>query len=213
MPRLIAAAIIAFVPESNLCMNDTSLSLLDRACLEREPEAWRRLAALYEPLLCRWLRRLGVPDTDAEDLTQDVLLVVARELPQFEHNRRPGAFRRWLRMILVHRVRDFWRRRARLPTATGATSFQEQLAQLAVDQAEISRQWDREHDEHVLARLMDAVRPRFAPQTWEAFRMQVIEGRRADLAAEKLGLSLSSVYVAKSRVLAALRREAEGLIE
>jgi RNA polymerase sigma-70 factor (ECF subfamily) len=64
-----------------------------------------------------------------------------------------------------------------------------------------------------MQQLLEAVRPNFAPQTWQAFRLQVIEGRRADAVARELGLSLSSVYVAKSRILTALRREAEGLIE
>ncbi|MBW3600198.1 MAG: sigma-70 family RNA polymerase sigma factor [Planctomycetes bacterium] len=194
-------------------MHETSLSLLDRACRREDADAWDRLAGLYAPLLRGWLRRLGVQDSDADDLTQEVLLVVMRELPAFEHNRRPGAFRRWLRMILVHRVRDFWKRRRRWPAATGATSFQEQLDQLADDEAELSRQWEREHDEHVMDQLIESVRPRFAPQTWQAFHLQVMEGRRADDVAEELDLSLSSVYVAKSRILAALRREADGLID
>ncbi len=194
-------------------MNDTSLSLLDRARRQEESQAWERLAALYTPLLTSWLHRLGVQDSDADDLTQEVLLVVLRELPQFEHNRRSGAFRRWLRMILAHRVRDFWKRRDRRPIAAGGSSFHEQLNQLTDDGSPASQLWDRQHDEHVMSQLMETLRPRFAPQTWQAFRMQVIEGRRADAVATELGLSLSSVYVAKSRVLNALRREAEGLIE
>jgi RNA polymerase sigma-70 factor (ECF subfamily) len=194
-------------------MNDTSLSLLDRARRQEESQAWERLAALYTPLLTSWLHRLGVQDSDADDLTQEVLLVVLRELPQFEHNRRSGAFRRWLRMILAHRVQDFWKRRDRRPIAAGGSSFHEQLNQLTDDGSPASQLWDRQHDEHVMSQLMETLRPRFAPQTWQAFRMQVIDGRRADAVATELGLSLSSVYVAKSRVLNALRREAEGLIE
>ena len=39
--------------------------------------------------------------SDVDDLVQEVLAVVLRELPQFEHNGRTGAFRRWLRTILL----------------------------------------------------------------------------------------------------------------
>jgi RNA polymerase sigma-70 factor (ECF subfamily) len=194
-------------------INDTSLSLLDRASRGEEPQAWERFAAVYEPLLAGWLRRLGVQESDGDDLTQDVLMVVLRELPRFEHSRRPGAFRRWLRTILVHRVRDFWRRRDHRPLVTGATSFIQQLDELEDDASPASRLFDREHDQHVMSQLLETIRPRFAPQTWRAFQLQVLEGRRADAVAAELGLSLSSAYVAKSRVLAALRREAEGLIE
>jgi RNA polymerase sigma-70 factor (ECF subfamily) len=77
----------------------------------------------------------------------------------------------------------------------------------------LSRIWNREHDEHVVKRLMESVRTQFEPKTWQAFRRQVIDGERADVVAQELGTSLGSVYMAKSRVLSALRRESEGLVE
>ena len=47
----------------------------------------------------------------------------------------------------------------------------------------------------------------------KVIRRQVIDGERADVVARELDTSLSSVYMAKSRVLSALRRESEGLVE
>src|SRR5262245_12135499 len=93
----------------------TSLSLLER--LRRQPDAgsWRRLVDLYSPLLHAWLRRHGVQPHDTDDLVQEVLSVLVRELPQFQHNQRPGAFRAWLHGILVHRLRAFWRSRGAQP--------------------------------------------------------------------------------------------------
>ena len=64
-----------------------------------------------------------------------------------------------------------------------------------------------------MARLLEQVRPRFEPKTWEAFRRQMFDGQRADAVAAKLGMPLNSVYVARSRVLSTLRREAGGLID
>src|SRR5262245_17908686 len=69
----------------------TSLSLLERLRLRPDADSWQRFVDLYGPLLSGWLRRLGVRPQDAEDLVQEVLGVVVRELPGFEHNRRPGA--------------------------------------------------------------------------------------------------------------------------
>jgi DNA-directed RNA polymerase specialized sigma24 family protein len=40
----------------------------------------------------------------------------------------------------------------------------------------------------------------------------MIEGQRADEVAAELGIPIQAVYVAKSRVLGALRREAAGLV-
>ena len=161
----------------------------------------------------RWLGRYEIQDSDAEDLIQEVLTAVVTDLPKFQHNERTGAFRSWLRTILVNRVRNFWRSRKRRPVATGTSSLDERLNQLQDDGSELSQIWNREHDEHVVKRLMEQVRPRFESKTWQAFYLQVVDGRRADAVAQQLDASLASVYMAKSRVLSALRRESEGLID
>ena len=194
-------------------MSETSLSLLDRARNDANDESWRHLAGAYSPLLRAWLLRFEVATTDADDLVQEVLLTVSRELPRFEHSGRTGAFRSWLRTILVHRLRDFWRSRKYRPVATGGSTWVEQLEQLADESSNVSREWNLEHDRHVMARLLESVRPRFEPQTWEAFRRQMFDCQRADIVAAELRMPLNSVYVARSRVLSTLRREAAGLLD
>jgi RNA polymerase sigma-70 factor (ECF subfamily) len=194
-------------------MHETSLSLLDRSRDNLGDGSWERLVDVYSPLLRAWLARYGVQPADADDLVQEILLTVARELPKFEHSGRTGAFRNWLRAILTHRLRDFWRSRRNRAAAAGGSSWAEQLDQLADEKSDASREWDAQHDRHVMARLLEQVRPRFEPRTWEAFHRQVIDGERADVVAAALGLSLNSVYVARSRVLSTLRREAAGLID
>ncbi len=89
----------------------------------------------------------------------------------------------------------------------------EQLHDLEDDNSETSRIWNAEHDQHVMSQLFETVRPRFQEKTWEAFRRQIFDGQRADQVAAELQMSISSVYVARSRVLSTLRREAEGLVE
>jgi RNA polymerase sigma-70 factor (ECF subfamily) len=194
-------------------LNETSLSSLKRAAEDPGDGSWERLVDVYSPLLRMWLTRLGVQTADADDLVQEVLVTVARELGRFRHSGRTGAFRSWLRTILTHRTRDFWRAAKYRPAATGRTSWAERLDQLADEKSDASREWDLEHDRHVMARLLEQVRPQFEPKTWEAFRRQVFDGQRADAVAAELGLSLNSIYVARSRVLSTLRREAAGLID
>ncbi len=72
--------------------------------------------------------------------------------------------------------------------------------------------WNQEHDRHVMRRLLELAEPSFAPSTWQAFRRQVIGGVAAAKVAVELGISLHSVYAAKSRVLNRLRQEADGLV-
>lgn len=61
--------------------------------------------------------------------------------------------------------------------------------------------------------LLETLRPRFDPRTWQAFRLQVMERLPAEEVAQRLDLSPNSVYVAKSRILNALRRAGSGLLD
>jgi RNA polymerase sigma-70 factor (ECF subfamily) len=192
---------------------DTSLSLLDKLIRQPDSESWTRLADIYSPLLRGWLGRYGIQSSDVDDLVQEVLLTVSRELPGFEHCERPGAFRSWLRTILVHRLRNFWRSRRYHPTATGGRDVMRQLDELADQNSTMSRVWNQQHDQHVVDRVLELIEPKVAPKTWEAFRRQSIEGAAAHVVARELGMSLDAVYGAKSRVLKMLRQQAQGLID
>ena len=194
-------------------MHETSLSLLERLRHSPEDESWTRLAGLYTPLIRAWLRRYDVQDSDANDLVQEVLLAVSKDLSKFDHGGHPGAFRGWLRAILVNRLRNFWRSRDRQPQARGDSGIDEKLAQLDDPASELSQVWNRQHDQYVLRQLLALAEPQFAPITWKAFCRVALEGAKPDAVAQELEISLNAVFIAKSRVLSKLRQESHGLVE
>lgn len=193
-------------------MQETSQSLLLRAKTPGDSASWERLVELYTPLLRSWLARYEVQASDADDVLQEVLLTLSKELPNFDHSGRPGAFRSWLRLTLVHRLKNFWRARDRGPRA-GIVEIEQRLEELADASSAMSMQWDREHDRHLLTRLLAQAEPHFAPQTWIAFRRVALDGAPPIEVAQDLGISVNAVFIAKSRVLGRLRREAEGLVD
>jgi RNA polymerase sigma-70 factor, ECF subfamily len=191
----------------------TSKSLLAKARDCSDQAAWRRLTEIYEPLIERWVRPHVAQRADAEDLVQEVLTTLVRELPRFDHNQRPGAFRAWLRTITIHRLRAHWEKRdARLADAGGPDGG-EALAQLADPTSALSRSWDEEHDRHVTKTLLASIRLEFQPATWRAFERQVQDGQPASEVGTELGLSVNAVLIAKSRVLKRLREKAAGLVD
>jgi RNA polymerase sigma-70 factor (ECF subfamily) len=194
-------------------MSETSASLIDRLRADPKSAAWRQLVDLYEPLIRAWLHRHDGWSQDADDLVQEVLTVVVRKLPEFEHNGRTGAFRAWLRTITVNCLRDHWRSKRGRPTATGNSDVQQLLAQLEDPDSSQSRLWDQEHDRHVTRKLLEMLRNDFEPTTWRAFERTALDGQSAAAVAAELGLSTNAVFIARSRVLARLRQEAAGLIE
>jgi RNA polymerase sigma-70 factor (ECF subfamily) len=194
-------------------MNETSLSLLNRLRRSPESEGWDRLAELYAPLLRAWLRKYEVQASDADDLMQEVLLAVSKDLEKFEHGGQPGAFRGWLKAILVNRLRKFWRGRDRRPQAPGDSDIDARLTQLDDPSSEVSNIWDREHDQYVLRQLLALAEPHFAANTWKAFCRVALDGEMPEVVAKETGISRNAVIVAKCRVLSRLRQESEGLIE
>ena len=194
-------------------MHETSLSLLERLRSSSENEGWNRLVTLYAPLIRRWLGKYDVQDSDAHDLVQEVLLTVSRELGTFEHCGQSGAFRGWLKAILINRLRKFWRARDRRPVARGDSDIDTRIAQLDDPASEMSQIWNREHDQYVLRQLLTLAEPHFEPNTWQAFCRVALEGAKPDVVAREMGISLNAVCLAKSRVTRRLRQEAAGLVE
>ena len=151
-----------------------------------------------------WLRGRDLDEADVDDLTQEIMSVLVREVPSFRHNGRPGAFRTWLKTITVHRLRDFWRARQARPVAGGLGAALEALED---PHSGLSRLWDRQHDEHVAARLMALAESDFHATTWRAFQRVVVQGGEPAVVAAEMGLSVNAVLIAKSRVLKRLRQE------
>jgi RNA polymerase sigma-70 factor (ECF subfamily) len=193
-------------------MNETRQSLLLRA-QTGETNAWKDLTDLYRPLILGWLNRQGVPARDLEDLSQEVLLSVVRHLPGFQHSGQRGAFRSWLRTIVCRRTADYWRALDADTQAQGGSGATAALQEIADPDSELNRQWDEEHDRYVVHCLLDLVDEEFEPVTLQAFRRLALDGVSGAETAQELGLSVAAVYVAKSRVLARIRQEAEGLID
>jgi len=191
----------------------TSKSLLVKARDRSDQAAWRRLTELYEPLIERWVRPHVAQRADAEDLVQEVMTTLVRELPGFDHNERPGAFRAWLRSITVHRLHAYWEKRNARPASAGGPDLREALAQLADPTSALSESWDEEHDRHVTESLLKSIRLEFQPATWRAFEHQVQDGQPASDVARELGISVNAVLIAKSRVLKRLREKAAGLVD
>src|SRR5262245_57567428 len=191
-------------------MNVTSTSLLERLQLAQpDPRDWQRLQDLYLPLIRHWLSRVPGLRDEADDLVQEVFVVLVRELPSFERQR-DGSFRAWLRQITVNRIRAFWKGQ-RIPLlGQEADQF---LAQLVDPTSDLARQWDRDHDEHVVRKLLATVEPDFEPRTWQAFTRFALDGRPAAEVAQELGISESAVVQAKFRILKRLREEAGGFMD
>jgi RNA polymerase sigma-70 factor (ECF subfamily) len=70
----------------------TPASLLERIRVN-DPEAWRRLLSLYQPLVRFWCARGGLAPEDVEDVTQEVFAGAAAGIDGFRRDRPDATFR------------------------------------------------------------------------------------------------------------------------
>jgi len=188
-------------------VNTTRPSLLVRIKDLRDEMAWGEFAQLYTPLIYRFARQSGLQDADASLVTQDVLVTVARTIHRFEYNRKTGSFRGWLKVVTRSRLTDFLRAQGREVQGTGDTAMLHVMdEQPASSQPDL---WEREFRRTLFEWAVDRIRCDFEDTTWQAFWQTSVGDRETAEVAEELGLSVGAVYIARSRVLARLRKEIE----
>jgi RNA polymerase sigma-70 factor (ECF subfamily) len=192
-------------------MHATSDSLLYRLRGNSE-SAWDRMEAIYTPMIRSWLGRYGIHSSDADDITQEVILVLLRKLPGFQRGR-TGSFRSWMRHITVNCIREFRRReRRQVPGCTGDNAL-DLLSALEDPNSEPSRAWNEEHRRHLLTYALKKSKAGFTPQTWRAFQRTALEGKDHEDVARELGISVNAVYIAKSRVANRVRAIVRDLLD
>jgi RNA polymerase sigma-70 factor (ECF subfamily) len=183
----------------------TPLSLLDRA-RARDPGAWGRLVALYRPLILFWCGRQGVADGDLEDVAQEVLAAVSRDLGAFRRDRLTDSFRGWLRVVTRNQVLAHFRRNQGRPVAEGGSDAQRRM-QAVADPLGFEDEQEKEQMNRLYREGVNQIRREFEEATWRAFWRTAIDERSPDSLVEELGMSSAAIRQAKSRVLRRLKQE------
>ena len=190
--------------------SQTSSTLLGR--LRRDPRdqaAWNDFVARYQPRILDWCRGWGLQESDAQDVTQDVLLKLSRSMATFVYDR-SRSFRGWLKTIAHHAWRDLVAERKRAGVGSGDSRMGELLDNIQAGD-DLVQQLEEEFRRELLDEAMARVRPRVAPRTWDAFRLTALEGCSGAAAAAQLQMKAAHVYVAKSEVKMMIREEVRRL--
>ena len=191
----------------------TSGTLLMRLRELDDREAWNEFVERYTPRIYGWCRRYRLQESDAADVTQEVLGKLVKVIRSFEYDPRRGSFRGWLKTVTNNAVRDFWADLSGPDRGSGDTRIGEVLAAIQDPGAisELTAALEEEAERTLLREAEERVRLRVQPHTWDAYRLLATEGLSAAEVAVRLSMPVAEVYVAKSRVVKSLREEVERL--
>src|ERR1700757_513792 len=105
----------------------TRASLLVRLRDPLDEAAWAEFVDLYAPLVYGYLRKQGLQDADAADLSQEVLGAVAGAVGRLDYDPRRGAFRNWLFTIVRRKLWQWRVRQGNQPRGSGDPAVQHLL--------------------------------------------------------------------------------------
>ncbi len=191
----------------------TRASLLLRIRDAQDTQAWGEFVEIYESLIYRVARQQGVQHADALELTQEVLLTVARSINRWDAEPSRGSFRGWLRRVARNLTINYLIRQRRHPQGVGDTDFQSLLAEQPDPHSEESASFDLECRRSLFLRAAQQIQDEFQASTWLAFWNSCVLQQSVKEVAAELEMTPGAIYVARSRVMARLRKCVQEYVE
>lgn len=189
---------------------ETRPSLIVQLKDPRNEPAWSEFVCAYEPFLMQLVRRQGTPERHVADITQQLLMVIAKSVAGWTDDGKVASFRRWLSQVARNVVIKFMARERREISGQGGTDFFEQLIEqpdLGAMDATAGR-----YEHELIVWAADKVRSEFHEASWKAFWATQIQGKSvADVAAE-LSVSPGSIYMSRSRILVRIREKIQEVL-
>ena len=92
----------------------TRATLIQRLKDWQDQASWQDFFDTYWKLIYRVAIKGGVSELEAQDVVQDTMIAVAKQMPGFKYDPRIGSFKAWLLNITRWRIVDVRRKRESL---------------------------------------------------------------------------------------------------
>lgn len=210
----------------------TRASLLARIKDHNDGESWEEFHDSYHKLIYGVARKAGLCDVEAEDAAQDTLVAVAQHIGEFRYDPKRCSFKTWLLMITRQRI--IWQVRKRLrilasqparpnppesssegwmPAPRNDDTSRTSTVDAVPDPGSlnIDAMWDEEWRKNLLAVALERVKAKVSERQFQIFELAMMQEWSVSDIARTLRINAASVYLARHRVGAVLKREVREL--
>lgn len=190
----------------------TRYSLLSRLQNWDDQDSWKNFFDTYWRLIYSIALKSGLTDAEAQDVVQETIICVAKDINKFKRDRKFGSFKGWLRNLTRWRIADQLRKREpNMFQANGSPDDNGDSSKITEIpnplEAGLENIWEEEWQSNLMEAALERIKRRVKEEHYQIFDLNVVRQWPANKVARTLEVSIAQVYLAKHRVLALIKKE------
>jgi RNA polymerase sigma factor (sigma-70 family) len=188
----------------------TRWTLIERLKNWDDQESWRQFFDTYWKLIYGVAIKSGLTHPEAQDVVQETVMSVCKNMPNFKADPAYGSFKAWLLNLTRWRITDQVRKRCRGPNAkeelpksdsngdTASTPVEERVPDPAGNALDAI--WNDEWEKHILVAALEKVQQQSSAKHYQIFFLQAIKHIPPAKIAATLNVKVDQVYLIKHRL-------------
>jgi RNA polymerase sigma-70 factor (ECF subfamily) len=192
-------------------------SLLSRLRSWDDEASWRDFFETYWKLIYAVSVKAGLMAHEAEEVVQETVISVAKNIGAFKYDPHTCSFKTWLLNLARWRIIDQLRKRPpscqiNLSDGSGQRDIPGSREEIADPMAsELEGIWEEEWEKNLIDAAMERVKRRVKPLQYQIFDLYVFKQWPVHEIAKKLRVNIAQVYLAKHRIGSLIKKEVKRL--
>src|SRR5437660_539902 len=195
----------------------TRRSLVERLADWGDQRRWQEFFDTYWKLIYSAARQSGLTDVEAQEVVQETVITVAKNIDKLKYDPAVGSFKGWLLQITRWRIADQFRKRE--PGDANRPHSRDDRLTATIERVPDSRivdldaVWEAEWKDNLFEAAIARVKKKIEPKQFQIFDCYVRKEWPAQKVAARLRVNVGQVYLARHRVGALLKKEIRALKE
>jgi len=166
---------------------------------------WNRFFDSYWKLIYNAAIQAGLKDADAQEVVQETVISVTKNIKDFEYDRSKGSFKGWLMKTTKWKIMDQFRKIQKKNTreCSGSSEFLENLSN---ELPEVEKYWENNWQQELLESALVKVKEQVKPIYYQVYDMLIRKEMKPKEVSSALGIKTDQVYLAKHRVAEVLKQ-------